>query len=227
MGGIAFALLLMMIAGGDDDEGAALPDGVRPPPDEDDDLVFTGMKIPPVGEPDVDWVEPPVIPPDDDGMSDAEWLAGLAGLVSEVPKQNTFWMVRAGTTASQLARDLLAGVADTNANRVRLIKCLTMVPWNRQHYASTGGEKTWGTLYNIDDGTNLSAAWMPRHPSAMQELANRMNPVRGIDEGGGQVGVGGYYGLLWIPPFTATQQTLACNGGAASPPPWLMQRIGG
>jgi hypothetical protein len=81
-------------------------------------------------------------------------------------------------------------------------------------------------VYDVE-GVNLSQAWMPRHPSAMQALANRQNPLRGITMTGQQIGTGGYYGLLWIPTFVATKDTLACAGAGQGPPQWLMSRLQG
>ncbi len=225
-------LLILMALGG---EAAPVPENGYPVPPEPPP--FPPPLIPdengfiPAVLPIPNGLEPPVppgpvdrpIPPD---MPDAEWLAGIDGIVSDIPKQDAFWLVTQGSTASELATALLPANANTGANRLRLIKCITAVPWNKEKYAADAGRGTWGTLYDVD-GVNLSSAWMPRHPSAMQALANRQNPLRGIDDQGAQVGTGGYYGLLWIPNFTATANALVCNGSGQNPPPWLMTRLEG
>lgn len=232
MQGLVVLLILMALAGPSDEiPPSPWPPEPPPLPPDEGGVVPAVLDLPPEGEePPFDAVIPPifeaekVVPPD--GMTDAQWLAGIDGIVSEIPKQGTFWQVTQGSTAGELAAALLQGAADTGANRIRLIKCMTMVPWNREHYAADAGRQTWGTLYDAE-GVNLSSAWMPRHPSAMQALSNRQNPLRGVDEKGKQVGTGGYYGMLWIPNFTASPQMLVCNGAAQNPPNWLMGRLQG
>lgn len=232
MQGLVVLLILMALAGPSDE----LPPSPWPPeppplPPDEGGVVPAVLDIPPEGEePPFDAVIPPifeaeeVVPPD--GMTDAQWLAAIDGIVSEIPTQEKFWAVKQGSSASALATALLPSSANTAANRVRLIKCMTSVPWNNEHYAADAGRGTWGTLFDVA-GVNLSSAWMPRHPSAMQALANRQNPLRGVDDQGRQIGTGGYYGLLWIPKFTATPTTLICNGPANNPPGWLMGRLQG
>lgn len=227
MGAVVILAILLALGGGNGEPVPApppLPPVPEPPPD-DGGLVLTGQKIPKEGEPDI---APGPIDAEklDDGMSDAEWLANVDGLVSQIPKKGAFWEVGQGTSATELAASLLPGSSNTGANRIRLIKCMTAVPWNFEKYAADAGRQTWKYLYDVN-GKNLSQAWMPRHPSAVQAISNRENPLRGIDEQGGQVGPGGYYGLVWIPDFTANANALVCSGSKQQPPPWFLSRLRG
>lgn len=232
MGGLAILLILLVLAGDEAPPPPWPPEPEPPLPPDEGGLIPAEMELPPEGEepPFEAIIIPPVVPaekvPPADGMTDAQWLAAVDALVSQAPRQGAFWQVTQGSTASGLASALLPSGTNTGSNRVRLIKCMTAVPWNRDHYAADAGRQTWGTLYDVE-GVNLSPAWMPRHPSSMQALANRQDPPRGIDGQGNQVDSGGYYGMLWIPTFAATANALVCSGAGQTPPAWLMSRLQG
>lgn len=156
------------------------------------------------------------------------YLQDLDDLISETPVGGRFWQITSGTSASNLAATLLkAKGINTGANRVRLIKCLTQIPWNRQRYTAAHPASSWGTLYDVN-GENLSAAWLPRHAPAVQLLAMRESPPRTIDGTGKWIGGGSdtYFALLWLPAIQAGPQgTLICDPNS-SPPDWLKSAIG-
>lgn len=214
MGAVLIFLLLLGLGGGrpeDEDEDEDDGDGTGP---------FEKALLPiPSGEPDVDWQPRPVQP-----VNDAKWLADIDALVSLTPKKGRFYKIETGVTAAAIAHALLVGDQDFGANRVRLIKCLNR-GWNLNLYGSTGGQQTWGDLYDDDQGRNLSAAFLPRHASAVQSMANRHYPERNISGEGAKLdGPGGHYGLLWIPEFTATANALVCPSDV-NPPAWLLDAL--
>jgi hypothetical protein len=160
----------------------------------------------------------PVVPPDDDD-DDAQWLAQVAQLISDTPKPGRFYQIRQGDTMSAIAGEAL-GASNKGSNRVALIKCCTRVPWNRELYVSNRYAQSWGTMFNVD-GENLSASFLPRNASAPQALASRTMPERTIDGSGNYTtGQTGYYGLLWIPTFAASNLGVNCQPN--DPPAWLM-----
>lgn len=164
---------------------------------------------------------------------DSKWLGDVEALVRDAPvpgQGGYFWAIKPQgdpgyLNGSQLARRLLTGASDTGSNRLRLLKCMTRVDWNANLYASTNHPTGWGTLYDVE-GQNLSAAWLPRHAPAVQYLANHQYPPRTIGESAAHIpGLPqGYFGLLWIPKWTASASALQCN--AEGPPAWLEQGLG-
>lgn len=164
---------------------------------------------------------PVVIPAEPE--DDSEWLAAVDSLFADVPTPGRFYRIQAGDTMSALAGEALGG-ANTGSNRLALIKCLTRVPWNDALYVSDRHPGGWGTLYDVD-GRNLSAAFLPRHASAVQELAQRREPPRTINMVGDYLGFGptGYFGSLWFPSFTANQNAVVCSPG--DPPAWLLNAL--
>ena len=175
------------------------------------------------GRPDDEIFGPPRPDPDPDPDDDDAWLGTVDALVSPVPRPNAFYRIKTGDTASGIAGQALLG-NNNGSNRVRLIKCMTRVSWNDTLYASTRHPASWGTLFDVN-GENLSAAFLPRNASAVQFLAQKKMPPRTITASGGYVGQGptGYFGLLWIPPFQATPNAVACQ--ETGPPNWLISKL--
>lgn len=158
-----------------------------------------------------------------------EYRNKLEALISQAPTAEHFYQIyNGGPNASTIAGDILsAHNANTGQNRVRLIKCMTQIPWNKKRYTSKRKSSSWGTLYDVNE-ENLSAAWLPRHAPAVQLLAETVSPPRTITPGGAWVqGQGTYYALLWIPKIKVVSGELVCDPLAEGPPAWLLDRIGG
>ncbi len=153
------------------------------------------------------------------------WLDRVDALVWDEPRPGGFYKIRPGDTASGIAgRALMAN--NTGSNRVALIKCMTRALWNDELYASNRHPQSWGTMFDVD-GENLSAAFLPRHASAVQFMAERRMPPRTILPDGGYDGEGptGSFGLLWIPVFLSSKDAVACEG--TDVPPWLRAGLSG
>lgn len=162
----------------------------------------------------------PVVPPDDD--DDAAWLASVEELISDTPRAGRFYQIRQGDTMSAIAGEALGG-SNKGSNRVALIKCCTRVLWNRDLYVAARFAQSWGTMFDVN-GENLSPAFLPRNASAPQALASRTMPERTIDGGGNYVsGQTGYYGLIWIPTFAASNMGVNCTPN--DPPNWLISAL--
>ena len=236
MGGIALLLAILFLGGGDEpDSGTEWTPGDGDGDGDGDGLpdvsIIPADFVPDSGEatllPDVipsQPVQPEAEPDAGDGMTDEQWLAGVDSLISDAPQQGRFFLIKQGLSVSHLAAALL-GNANSGARRLALIKCLTRVPWNWDRFAADAGRGTWGTLYDVD-GLNISPAWLPRNPPAVQLLAARENVPRGVDGVGGQLGAGGYYGLIWVPTFQFIGENLVCTGENQAPPDWLTSRLG-
>ncbi len=164
---------------------------------------------------------------DANGMTNEEWLARVQTLIhfDDDPQQAAFYQITGGGPgADSIAGMMLARSGnDTGANRIRLVKCIEQSQWN-ELYMSARPASSWGTAYNIM-GRNLATAWLPRHESAIQAIANRRMPVRGINEQGGQVNGGAHFGLIWIPRFNAGDGFVACTDVDREPPGWFMGEI--
>lgn len=180
-------------------------------------------QIPEEGEP--DYQPGPII---GKKTVDNEYLQAVDALISDVPKADRFYRISAGSpSASTAAGELLAAMgANTGSNRVRYIKCITQIPWNKLLYASTRTADTWGTMFDVD-GKNLSAAWLPRNAPAMQALARKEMPERTIAANGSSAGEGSYYGLVWLPKPKLVAGEVVCYPNTAQPPEWLRDAIGG
>lgn len=154
---------------------------------------------------------------------DDTWIKDLEALITVNPTPNRFWQIyKNGPNASDVARSVLqAKGINSGSNRVALVKCMTQIPWNAIHYASTREAKSWGTQFNVD-GKNLSAAWLPRHAPAMQLLAMKERVPRNINEAGAWLGGDSKYGLIWIPRINDIQGKLVCDPLAEAPPKWLI-----
>lgn len=157
---------------------------------------------------------------------DSEYIAKVDALISKTAKEKHFFQITSGgPNASQMAAAVLqARGANTGPNRLRLIKCMTMIPYNRKRYTAEHPATSWGLAYNVGN-KNLSAAWLPRHAPAAQLLAEKKSPPRTISISGS--GNGGYYAVLWIPKIILVGGQLVCNPDAEGPPQWLMNAIGG
>lgn len=167
----------------------------------------------------------PVIKPDD------EYLKQIEALIKPNPTPNSFYQIKAGgPTASDVAAALLSPKGgNTGSNRLALIKCLTAIPWNADRYSAQHPSASWGTLYDLPDGRNLSIAWFPRHAPAVQLLAIRESPPRTVTSSGAHIpdAPNGYYALLWLPPINLVSGQLVCDPQTMGPPAWLMAAIGG
>lgn len=217
----------------DERAGACIPTKAFVPPDDYDpddyDKEENGSSFDEgedSGEPDykpgpIDKKKMVVVPPEDD-----TWIKDVAALITEFPTAAHFYQLyKNGPTASEVARTvLMAHGLNSGSNRIALIKCMTQIPFNQNHYASTREAKTWGTQFNVG-GQNLSAAWMPRHEPAMQLLAMKQRVPRNINEGGAWLGGAAKYGLIWIPRINDIQGKVICDPLAESPPAWLLDNL--
>ena len=181
------------------------------------------LVVPPVDEEEEEEQEE-----EEEEQEDTTWIPNLEALIADTPKANRFYQLyKNGPLAADVARTVLSAAGiNTGSNRVALIKCMTLIPWNQDHYSSTRTAQSWGTMFNVD-GLNLSAAWMPRHDPAMQLLAMKQRVPRNINEAGGWLGGESKYGLIWIPRINDIQGKVICDPLAEGPPAWLLNALQG
>lgn len=157
--------------------------------------------------PDEDELPEDAIPPEPSPMDI------LDPLLSDEPRPGTLFVMKFGhynfsTIVKKALNEVVPGSGESSSARLKLMKCMSMSPWNRKLYGVAGDWTNNFKAYTSPDDISIRQAWLNKSDNAVDKILSGQKPL-------GQ-GHGSSYGLLWIPLVNAEMLAGYDNPGCDS-----------